>query len=60
MPDELPEGQIQMSNKWANMGTTPARATTRRRAASATAPAEEVVEEEVVDTGPDVSTDDGE
>ena len=60
MPDELPEGHIQMGGKWANMGT-PA-ATTRRRAASATAPVgEEVVEEEeVVDAGPDASTDGGE
>jgi len=67
MPDELPEGHIQMGGKWANMGT-PA-ATTRRRATSATAPVgEEVVEEEVVeeveeevvDAGSDASTDDGE
>ena len=64
MPDELPEGHIQMGGKFRGLAPTAeeAPATTRRRAASATAPVgEEVVEEEeVVDAGPDASTDGGE
>ena len=49
MADELPEGHIQMSDKWSNMGAPEGTTTTRRGSRGTTTPvvepAEEVVEE---------------
>jgi len=41
MADELPEGHIQMSDKWAEMGAPGSEATTRRRSRATTTPVAE-------------------